>query len=101
MRLIRTRAELRGALAESPRPVGLVPTMGWLHAGHASLIARARAENTTVVVTIFVNPRQFNETADYARYPRNEARDVELCATHGADIVFAPGVDEVYPPGFD
>lgn len=101
MRLVRTRAELAEALAGSPRPVGLVPTMGWLHAGHASLIATARAADATVVVTIFVNPRQFNETSDYARYPRNEARDVELCARQGADIVFAPEVDQVYPPGFD
>ncbi len=101
MRVARTRAELREALATAPRPVGLVPTMGWLHAGHTSLIERARAESATTVVSIFVNPTQFNEAADYQRYPRNEARDLEMCAAAGADVVFAPSVDEVYPAGFD
>jgi pantoate--beta-alanine ligase len=75
--------------------------MGWLHTGHRELIARARAENATTVVSIFVNPRQFGDPADLERYPRNEARDVEICAEEGADLVFAPTVDEVYPPGFD
>ena len=75
--------------------------MGWLHEGHRSLIARARAENATTVVSIFVNPRQFGDPADLERYPRNEARDVEICAEEGADLVFAPTVEEVYPPGFD
>ncbi len=75
--------------------------MGWLHGGHVSLIERARAECATVVVTIFVNPRQFGEAADFTRYPRNEERDRALCATAGVDLVFAPSVDEVYPPGFD
>jgi len=75
--------------------------MGWLHAGHLSLVERARAESATVVVSIFVNPRQFGQSADFARYPRNEARDVALCEASGVDIVFAPSVDEVYPPGFD
>ncbi len=88
-------------LATAPRPVGLVPTMGWLHEGHRSLIERARGESATVVVSIFVNPRQFGETSDFTRYPRNEARDLELCEAAGVDIVFAPSVDEVYPPGFD
>ena len=98
---MRTRDELRAALDAAPRPVGLVPTMGWLHEGHRSLIARARAENATTVVSIFVNPRQFGDPADLERYPRNEARDVEICAEEGADLVFAPTVEEVYPPGFD
>jgi pantoate--beta-alanine ligase len=101
IRVVRTRRELRKALAKAPRPVGLVPTMGWLHVGHRALIERARAENGTTVVTIFVNPKQFGDPADLERYPRNEARDVEICAEAGADLVFAPSVDEVYPPGFD
>jgi pantoate--beta-alanine ligase len=101
IRVVRTRAELREALAKAPRPIGLVPTMGWLHAGHRALIERARAENATTVVSIFVNPKQFGDPADLERYPRNEARDVEICAEGGANLVFAPSVDEVYPPGFD
>ena len=75
--------------------------MGWLHAGHRSLIARSRSENATTVMTLFVNPRQFNNPDDLARYPRNEARDLAIAAEEGADLVFAPGVDEVYPPGFE
>jgi pantoate--beta-alanine ligase len=99
--VVRTRAELRAALAVAPRPFGLVPTMGWLHEGHRSLMQRARADSATTVVTIFVNPRQFNEASDYTRYPRNEARDLAICEEEGVDIVFAPPVEEVYPPGFD
>ncbi len=101
MRVLRTRRDLRTALAAAPRPIGFVPTMGWLHAGHASLVERARADNATVVVSIFVNPRQFGETTDYTQYPRNEARDLAICEAAGVDLVFAPDVDEVYPPGFD
>jgi pantoate--beta-alanine ligase len=101
MRVVRSRAELRAVLAAAPRPIGLVPTMGWLHAGHVSLVERARAESATVVMSIFVNPRQFGEAADFERYPRNEARDLATAEAAGVDIVFAPTVDEVYPPGFD
>jgi len=100
-RVVRTRAELRDALATAARPVGVVPTMGWLHAGHRSLMRQARAENATTVVTIFVNPRQFGDPRDLEQYPRNEARDVSICEEEGVDLVFAPGVEEVYPPGFD
>ena len=75
--------------------------MGWLHDGHRSLMRRARDENATTVATIFVNPRQFNEPADFTRYPRSEARDVAICEEERVDIVFAPPVEEVYPPGFD
>ena len=101
MRVLRTRAELHEALADVPRPLGLVPTMGWLHAGHRSLMQRARAESATTIATIFVNPRQFNEAADYQRYPRNEVRDRAICAEEGVDLLFAPDVQAVYPPGFD
>ena len=99
--VIRTREALRAALARAPRPLGLVPTMGWLHDGHRALMRRAREENASVVVTIFVNPRQFGDPADLAQYPRNEARDVAICEAEGVDLVFAPPVDEVYLPGFD
>jgi pantoate--beta-alanine ligase len=98
--VVRTRTELRDALAAAPRPVGLVPTMGWLHEGHRALMQRARVDNATVVVSIFVNPRQFNVASDFTRYPRNEARDLAMCEAEGVDIVFAPEVEEVYPPGF-
>jgi pantoate--beta-alanine ligase len=100
MTVVRTRAELRAALADAPRPVGLVPTMGWLHEGHRALMQRARADESTVVVSIFVNPRQFNEAADYSRYPRNEARDLEMCQAERVDLVFVPAVEEIYPAGF-
>lgn len=75
--------------------------MGWLHEGHRALMRRARTDNATVVVTIFVNPRQFNEDADYQQYPRDEEADIAICAEEGVDIVFAPPVEEVYPAGFD
>ncbi len=101
MRVLRTRVELREALGSVDRPLGLVPTMGWLHDGHRSLMARARADNPTTIASIFVNPRQFNEAADYQRYPRNETRDLAICEEEGLDFVFAPGVEEIYPPGFD
>jgi pantoate--beta-alanine ligase len=101
LKVVRTRAALREALRDAPRPVGLVPTMGWLHEGHRALVGRARAENATTVVTIFVNPRQFNEAADYTKYPRNEERDLAMLEDETVDLVFAPDVEEVYPPGFD
>jgi pantoate--beta-alanine ligase len=74
--------------------------MGWLHEGHRALMQRARDESATVVVSIFVNPRQFNVASDFTRYPRNEARDLAMCEAEGVDIVFAPEVEEIYPPGF-
>jgi pantoate--beta-alanine ligase len=100
-RVLRTRVELREALDDAPRPIGLVTTMGWLHDGHRALIRRARQENATTVVTIFVNPRQFNEATDYTQYPRNEHKDVAISESEGADLVFAPDVPEIYPEGFD
>jgi pantoate--beta-alanine ligase len=96
-------AELRAALAPARRAghtVGLVPTMGALHAGHTSLIERARAECDVVVVSLFVNPSQFEERSDLERYPRDEQYDRELAGRAGADILFAPSVEEVYPAGF-
>ena len=101
MRVVRTRTALRDALAVVPRPLGLVPTMGWLHEGHRALMRQSRAADATTVVTSFVNPRQFNIPEDYTRYPRSEARDLAICESEGVDIVFAPDASEIYPPGFD
>jgi pantoate--beta-alanine ligase len=103
MRTLRTVAELRTALAPARRggrTIGLVPTMGALHEGHLSLIKRAREQCDEVVVSLFVNPAQFNEGSDLERYPRDEQHDAGLAAEAGADLLFAPAVDEVYPPGF-
>lgn len=97
---MRTRAELRDALADAERPVGLVPTMGWLHEGHRALMRQAREESAAVVVSIFVNPRQFNVASDFTQYPRNEGRDLAMCEAEGVDVVFAPDVEEIYPSGF-
>ena len=80
--------------------VGVVPTMGALHDGHLSLVRAAKAECDRVIVTIFVNPKQFNTPADLLKYPRTEAEDAALLATVGVDAIFAPTPDEVYPPGF-
>jgi pantoate--beta-alanine ligase len=99
MNTIRTIAELREALGDA-RDVGLVPTMGAFHEGHLSLIRAARAESQTVVVSLFVNPAQFAEAADLDGYPRDEQRDAELAEAAGVDVLFAPSVEELYPPGF-
>jgi pantoate--beta-alanine ligase len=99
--VVRTRAALRDALAKVERPLGLVPTMGWLHEGHRALMQQARSADATTVVTIFVNERQFQAADDFTKYPRNEARDLAICEAEGVDIVFAPPASEVYPPGFD
>jgi pantoate--beta-alanine ligase len=80
--------------------VGLVPTMGALHAGHESLLRAAAEENDTVVMSLFVNPAQFDDGGDLAAYPRDEGRDAEIAAAAGADVLFAPSVDEIYPSGF-
>jgi pantoate--beta-alanine ligase len=100
-RIVRTRAALREALRDAPRPVGLVPTMGWLHGGHRALMRQARGSDATTVVSIFVNPRQFNVASDYTKYPRDEPRDIAICEAERVDIVFAPDPSEVYLPGFD
>jgi pantoate--beta-alanine ligase len=103
MSVVRTVAELRSALAPARRAgveIGLVPTMGALHDGHLSLIGHARERCGLVVVSLFVNPAQFNEGSDLERYPRRERDDAALAAAAGADVLFAPSVEEVYPPGF-
>jgi pantoate--beta-alanine ligase len=102
MRIVRAVTELRSALApdRAGHTIGLVPTMGALHEGHLSLIRRARAHCDVVVVSLFVNPAQFNERSDLERYPRREERDAALAAQAGADVLFVPSVEEVYPAGF-
>jgi pantoate--beta-alanine ligase len=102
MRTVRTVAELRAALGarRAEGDIGLVPTMGFFHEGHLSLMRQARADCTTVVVSLFVNPTQFGEGEDLDAYPRDEARDAELAAEQGVDLIFAPPQDEVYPAGF-
>jgi pantoate--beta-alanine ligase len=103
MRIVRSiaevRAAVRGARAAGDR-VGLVPTMGAFHDGHLSLIRRARAESDLVVVSLFVNPTQFGANEDLGAYPRDEGKDAALAAAEGADILFAPPVEEIYPDGF-
>jgi pantoate--beta-alanine ligase len=101
--IVRTVADLRRAVAAlraGGRRVALVPTMGALHEGHLSLIDLARRDDHAVVVSLFVNPAQFGAGEDLSRYPRDERRDAALAAERGADLLFAPGVEEVYPPGF-
>ncbi|SNT05668.1 pantothenate synthetase [[Luteovulum] sphaeroides subsp. megalophilum] len=101
--VLRTVAELRARVSDwkaAGETVGVVPTMGALHEGHLSLARRARASCDRVIVTIFVNPRQFNNPADLEKYPRTEAQDAALLASVGVDAVFAPGPEEVYPQGF-
>ncbi|MDX6672017.1 MAG: pantoate--beta-alanine ligase [Solirubrobacteraceae bacterium] len=102
MKTIRTVADLRHELMphDGTLSVGLVPTMGAFHEGHLSLMRAARERCDLVVVSLFVNPTQFDETADLAAYPRDEARDAALAAEEGVDVLFAPPVEEVYPDGF-
>jgi pantoate--beta-alanine ligase len=103
VRTIRTVAEMRahvGRVRERAVTVGLVPTMGAFHAGHHSLMRAARERCDEVIVSLFVNPAQFNESADLAAYPRSEERDAAEAAELGVGVLFAPPVDEIYPPGF-
>jgi pantoate--beta-alanine ligase len=100
VRVVRTPAEVRAALAGAERPLGLVPTMGALHAGHLALIQRARAENAAVVASVFVNPLQFGPHEDFERYPRAFDSDVTRLREAGVDLVYAPDVATMYPPGF-
>jgi pantoate--beta-alanine ligase len=98
MRVVRTNAEMRALTPAGT--VGLVPTMGAFHAGHHALIRAARERCDTVVVSLFVNPAQFDEAADLAAYPRSEERDAAEAEELGVDVLYAPAVEEVYPPGF-
>ena len=100
MRVVKTISELKSLISgykQENKTVGLVPTMGALHAGHKSLVDRARKENDIVVVSVFVNPTQFNNKQDLATYPRTEERDCALLEAAGCDVVFMPAVEEVYP----
>jgi pantoate--beta-alanine ligase len=102
MRLVRTKAEVRQAVREARaagQGIGLVPTMGYLHAGHLSLVDQARASAEWVAMSIFVNPLQFGPSEDLDRYPRDLERDLELAASRGVDLVFAPSAAEMYPGG--
>ena len=102
MIVARTIGDVRAALAKlRAGPVGLVPTMGALHGGHAALLEAARSENESVVMSLFVNPAQFGQAADLDAYPRDEARDLALAREAGVDVVFAPSAEEMYPPGFE
>lgn len=102
MKLIKTIAQLKRSLAQhtsAHHTIGFVPTMGALHEGHLSLIAASRRQCDTTIVSIFVNPTQFGPNEDYRRYPRTLARDAALCRKAGADLLFVPSVNDIYPPG--
>jgi pantoate--beta-alanine ligase len=101
MRILETNQEMARTCRECSRPLGLVPTMGALHEGHGMLVRRARAENKTVAVSIFVNPAQFGPQEDLRKYPRDLEGDLRLLRREEADLVFVPTVAEIYPPGFD
>lgn len=100
MEVVSSVADLRTARARLSEPVGLVPTMGYLHEGHLSLARQARSENEGSIATIFVNPTQFDPHEDIAQYPSDLQRDLELLAGEGMDLIFAPPVEEVYRPDF-
>src|SRR5436309_15168088 len=103
VKLLRGKDQLRAALKPARREgssIGLVPTMGYLHEGHLSLLRAARAECDVVVMSLFVNPTQFGPGEDLNRYPRDEERDRAIAASDGVDRIFAPTVEEMYPAGF-
>ena len=99
-RVVEKISEMRELARELPRTVGLVPTMGALHAGHMGLIRRCREDSETAVVSVFVNPTQFGPSEDYQKYPRDLAADMEKCREAGVDVVFAPTAEEMYPEGY-
>jgi pantoate--beta-alanine ligase len=102
MKIVRGVADLRAALApfRGTKTIALVPTMGALHNGHVALFNAARAASDVVVASIFVNPTQFSDSKDFSSYPRDEAADARIAEDAGVDVVFAPRVDELYPPGY-
>src|SRR3990170_2775901 len=101
MKIASTIAEMKTLRSQGMGPTGFVPTMGYLHEGHLSLVRQARVENAAVIVSIFVNPAQFGQGEDYALYPRDLERDLELLRQEGTDIVFIPSAEEIYPRGFN
>ncbi len=101
MKIAKTIAEMKALRRQISGSVGFVPTMGYLHEGHLSLVRQAKAETETVIVSIFVNPTQFGPAEDYATYPRNLKRDLALLEKEKTDIVFVPEVEEMYPKGFN
>jgi pantoate--beta-alanine ligase len=103
VKIVRSRQELREALAgprRDSRTIGLVPTMGYLHEGHRSLLRAARGQCDVVVMSLFVNPAQFRPGEDLERYPRDEERDTAIAEADGVDLVYAPAADDVYPEGY-